>query len=81
MFKNDEIRNLMGDKSHTLAEFNDLLGSRMNPTAKANYLKGLSVANVVDVALSVNRDTGEFESRITVKNSVAAPTTDSANDG
>lgn len=68
----------MGSKTHTLAEFNELLGSRMTPTAKANFLKGLSVAGLVSVDLSVNRETGEMNSRISAINPTRVSPSDSA---
>lgn len=64
MFSNDQIQSMMGDKVYSLAEFNDLLGQRMSPTAKANYLKGLSMAEIVTVRLWLDRDTKEFMSEI-----------------
>lgn len=54
----------MGSEDHDLQSFNDLLGSRMSPTAKANFLKGLSMAELVTVNLSVDKDTGQFLSVI-----------------
>jgi len=54
----------MGSEEHTLASFNELLGARMSPTAKANFLKGLSMAELVTVNLSVDPETKEFQSVI-----------------
>lgn len=71
----------MGTETHTLASFNDLLGNRMTPIAKANFLKGLSIAGLVTVNQWVDKDTRQFHSEITRTAQGAALASDSVANG